>query len=64
MDKLTELTRLGEEQEQLQKEYEDENDTWWNGLTEKEREDAFYAVVKRIHQGVKCKSMLNVSQTL
>lgn len=51
MDKLTELTRLGEAQEQLQREYEDENDTWWNGLTEKEREDAFYAVVKRIHQG-------------
>jgi hypothetical protein len=30
--------------------YEDENDSWWNGLTEKEREDAFYAVCKRIYQ--------------
>lgn len=31
-------------------EYEAENDAWWNGLTEQEREDAFYAVVKRIHK--------------
>lgn len=34
-----------------QEEYELENDNWWNNLTEKEREDAFYAVVKRICQG-------------
>ena len=26
------------------------NDAWWNGLTEEEREDAFYAVCKRIHK--------------
>jgi hypothetical protein len=26
------------------------NDKWWNGLTEEEREDAFYAVCKRIHE--------------
>ena len=32
-------------------EHEEENDSWWNGLSEQEREDAFYAVVKRIHQG-------------
>jgi hypothetical protein len=51
MDKLTELTRLVEAQEQLQREYEERNDAWWNGLTEAEREDAFYAVVKRIYQG-------------
>tara|TARA_B110000259_G_scaffold78185_1_gene91657 strand:+ start:880 stop:1302 length:423 start_codon:yes stop_codon:yes gene_type:complete len=30
------------------KEYEAKNDAWWNGLSEKEREDAFYAVCKRI----------------
>jgi len=30
--------------------YEHDNDTWWNGLTEQEREDAFYAVCKRIYQ--------------
>lgn len=27
-----------------------ENTEWWNSLTEKEREDAFYAVVSRIYQ--------------
>jgi hypothetical protein len=26
------------------------NDAWWNGLTEEEREEAFYAVCKRIHK--------------
>lgn len=31
--------------------YEAENDAWWNALSEKEREDAFYAVVKRIYVG-------------
>ena len=31
--------------------YDQENDTWWESLTEKEREDAFYAVTKRIYKG-------------
>ena len=31
--------------------YEAENDAWWNALTEQEREDAFYAVCKRLYQG-------------
>lgn len=31
--------------------YEQENDVWWNSLSETEREDAFYAVVKRIYEG-------------
>jgi hypothetical protein len=30
--------------------YELNNDEWWNNLSEKEREHAFYAVVKRIVQ--------------
>lgn len=47
---LQALTELGELQKQAREEYEAENDAWWNGLTEQEREDAFYAVVKRIHQ--------------
>jgi len=47
LDGLEELSRLMEES-RIQ--YEAENDTWWNGLTEKEREDAFYAVCKRIHK--------------
>lgn len=31
--------------------YEIENDEWWSNLTVEERENAFYAVVKRIYQG-------------
>ena len=26
------------------------NDAWWNGLTEEEREDACYAVIKRMYK--------------
>ena len=26
------------------------NDAWWNGLSEEEREEAFYAVCKRIYK--------------
>ena len=48
---LITLAELGEEMERGRKLYEHDNDTWWNGLTEKEREDAFYAVCKRIHEG-------------
>ena len=44
------LAKLSQEMEKSRKIYEHDNDTWWNGLTEQEREDAFYAVVKRIHQ--------------
>lgn len=44
-DKLHELRQIMEES---RTQYEKENDAWWEGLTEKEREDAFYAVVKRI----------------
>jgi hypothetical protein len=48
---LDELAELGQEMQAAKKEYEVENDAWWNGLTEKERQDAFYAVCKRIYQG-------------
>ena len=47
---LTALAELGQEQERGLKLYEHDNDTWWNGLSEKEREDAFYAVVKRMYR--------------
>lgn len=47
LDKLAELRQIMEES---RKQYEKENDAWWNSLTEEEREDAFYAVVKRIHK--------------
>ena len=47
---LNGLAKLSQIMEQSRIQYEEENDTWWNNLTEKEREDAFYAVCKRIHQ--------------
>jgi hypothetical protein len=47
---LDALTELSQEMEKTRKQYEADNDDWWNGLTEQEREDAFYAVCKRIHQ--------------
>ena len=47
---LDALAELSQEMEKSRKIYEHDNDTWWNGLTETEREDAFYAVVKRIHK--------------
>lgn len=45
------IAEFGEVWEAARLEYESKNDAWWNGLTEEEREDAFYAVVKRIYQG-------------
>ncbi len=45
------LAELGQEQQKEQASYEAKNDAWWNGLTQEEREDAFYAVVKRIYKG-------------
>lgn len=45
------LIPASEEFQKAREEYEAENDSWWNGLSEEEREHAFYAVVKRIHQG-------------
>ena len=47
---LDALAEIGQEMEKSRKVYEHDNDTWWNGLSEQEREDAFYAVVKRIHK--------------
>jgi hypothetical protein len=42
------LREISEDMEKTRILYEAENDKWWNNLTKKEREDAFYAVVKRI----------------
>ena len=47
---LQELSDLGQEMEKHREAYEADNDAWWNGLSEQEREDAFYAVVKRMHK--------------
>jgi len=50
-DKKESIAEFGEAWEAAFTEYENKNDAWWNGLTEEEREDAFYAVVKRIYKG-------------
>ena len=47
---LQTLSDIGQKMEKARKVYEHDNDTWWNGLTEEERQDAFYAVCKRIHK--------------
>jgi hypothetical protein len=44
------LDELREAQQKAHEEYEAKNDAWWNGLTEEEREDAFYAVIKRMYK--------------
>lgn len=49
-DLLGGLSELGQEMEKARKEYEIMNNAWWNGLSEEEREWAFYAVCKRIHK--------------
>jgi len=48
---LVEINAIGQEMHKYKDQYEAKNDAWWNGLTEKERQDAFYAVCKRIYQG-------------
>jgi len=47
---LETMSELGEEMQKAREDYEKENEEWWNGLSEQEREDAFYAVCKRIWQ--------------
>jgi hypothetical protein len=50
-DALQKLSDIGQEMEKAKLVYEAKNDAWWNGLSETEREDAFYAVCKRLFQG-------------
>ena len=45
------LSDISQQFEKARLEREAKNDAWWEGLTEEEREDAFYAVCKRIHKG-------------
>ena len=47
---LQELSDIGQEMETQRILHESAVDDWWNNLHEDEREWAFYAVVKRIHQ--------------
>ena len=44
------LEELREAQQKAREDYEIMNDAWWNGLSEEDREEAFYAVCKRIHK--------------
>jgi hypothetical protein len=44
------LGELREAQQKAREDYEIMNDAWWNGLSEEERQEAFYAVCKRIHK--------------
>tara|TARA_R110000772_G_scaffold60742_1_gene137060 strand:- start:4137 stop:4583 length:447 start_codon:yes stop_codon:yes gene_type:complete len=44
------ISAIAEEIKGARKVFEDDNDTWWNQLSEEEREGAFYAVCKRIHE--------------
>ena len=44
------LADFSEAEAKAVSEYETENNKWWNGLTPDEREDAFYAVCKRIYE--------------
>lgn len=48
---LQELADISQEFQKAYAQREAENDAWWEGLTEQERENAFYAVCKRIHKG-------------
>ena len=49
-DLLDTLSELGQEMEKARKDYDIMNEAWWNGLSQEEREEAFYAVCKRIHK--------------
>ena len=47
---LQSISDIGQEMRKAMEELDRENDAWWNGLSQEEREDAFYAVCKRIWQ--------------
>jgi len=49
-DLLDNLAQLRESQQKAREDYDIMNDAWWNGLNQEEREEAFYAVCKRIHR--------------
>ena len=47
---LQELSDIGQEMEKSRILHEAKVDEWWGNLTQEERENAFYAVCKRIHK--------------
>jgi hypothetical protein len=48
---LAELSELGQLFEEIERDYDNDADTWWDALTEDERQLAFYSVVKRLVKG-------------
>jgi len=44
------FSELGESIAEARNQYEGELELWWQTLTQQEREDAFYAVIKRMHK--------------
>ena len=48
---LAELTEIGEMFEEIQQDYDKRTDEWWDSLSEDQRQDAFYSVVKRLVKG-------------
>ena len=48
---LKELAELGQLQMRAEEENRERINTWWESLDPQTQQDAFYAVVQRIHQG-------------
>lgn len=48
---MQELSAIGQEADKIRVHNEERVDAWWDSLSQEEREDAFYSVVKRIYQG-------------
>jgi hypothetical protein len=48
---LRQLTEQSQIMEDEKVRFESRVDSWWNGLSEQDREWAFYSVVKRIYEG-------------
>jgi hypothetical protein len=48
---LTELSELSQIFEEVERNYDNDAETWWNKLSEDERQLAFYSVVKRLVKG-------------
>ena len=48
---LTELTELSQLFEEIERNYDEDANTWWEKLSEDERHLAFYSVVKRLVKG-------------
>ena len=48
---LRELQELGVQIEEGMKSYDKEMDEWWDGLSDRAKQQAFYSVMKRVSEG-------------